>query len=100
MAEMAPSARAPPAVSGARWTAGARTNVRPPSSDRSKWTRHPSSSLLDPAITVPSRRTSGLFFTGPTASPSRRRAAVQVRPSSALSHTTPHQVLGLGPTLA
>ena len=56
--------------------------------------------VLQPAITDPSRRTSGLFLIGPITPSGSRRTASQVAPPSRLSQATPHQSRGVGPIFA
>src|SRR5437868_3596075 len=74
--------------------------VRPPSADRSKCTRHvlgvPADSVLLPASRVPSASRTGLFLIGPRMPSGRRRASLHVRPLSREVRAIPHQVWGLG----
>src|SRR5262245_60371301 len=83
-----------PSLSG-----GVALQVRPPSVDRSKWTRHPLSSVLDPETRSPFASCIGLFLIGPRMPFGSRSAADQVRPPSADLMNRPHQALGLGPFL-
>src|SRR5438874_54348 len=78
-------------------------HVLPPSFDASKCTRQFGLSLLfsvlDGQRMVPSANSTGLFLIGPRKPSGRRRASLQVLPSSVLVRNMPHQDLGSGPTL-
>src|SRR4051812_16380912 len=75
----------------------------PPSLLHSKCTCHllgsACDSVLDPATMVPSASCTGLFLIGPRMPLGRRRALLQLRPSSALVRISPHHSSGDGPTL-
>ncbi len=81
------------------FSGGVATHVVPLSDDRSKCTRQPSCSVLDPDRMSPFASCTGLFLIGPSTPSGRRRADAHVRPPSADVMTMPHHVLGLGPTL-
>src|ERR1044072_3498022 len=78
-------------------------HVRPPSTLRSKCTRHllgrSVDSVLLPARIVASESFTGLFLIGPRIPSGRRVASLQLRPWSFDVRDMPHQVCGEGPTL-
>ena len=76
-----------------------RSQVAPRSAERSRWTRQPSCSLLEGLSQEPSASSIGLFLIGPRMPSGRRRGSDQVVPPSSEAMTSPHQRLGLRPTL-
>src|SRR5262249_7982896 len=78
-------------------------HVRPPSVERSKWTRQTLGLALlswpEPAPIVPPESRPGLFLTGPSTPPGSGRRSLQVFPPSRVVAAIPHHSEGLGPTL-